>query len=107
MALVTITAYAGVLDTPYDPDYSLDLVAQAERLSLQDEVERLNGLVSTASSADVEKILREGLKFSGLDGLCLDMVPGKVPPPEPVEEHVGPIVTSFDHALFLIRKGFL
>ena len=42
MALRTITAYAGVLDTPYDPDYGLNLVAQAELLALQDEVERLN-----------------------------------------------------------------
>ena len=44
MALRTITAYAGILDTPYDPEYGLDLVAQAERLTLDDEVERLNAL---------------------------------------------------------------
>ena len=40
----TKTAYAGILDTPYDPEYGLDLVVQAERLTLDDEVERLNAL---------------------------------------------------------------
>ena len=44
MAQRTKTAYAGILDTPYDPEYGLDLVAQAERLTLDDEVERLNAL---------------------------------------------------------------
>ena len=44
MASATATAYAGILDTPYDPEYGLDLVAQAERLTLDDEVERLNTL---------------------------------------------------------------
>lgn len=44
MAKRTIKTYAGYLDTPYDPEYGLDLVAQAESLTLQDEVERLNAL---------------------------------------------------------------
>ena len=44
MALRTKTAYAGILDTPYDPEYGLDLVAQAERLTLDDKVKRLNAL---------------------------------------------------------------
>ena len=50
MAYVTLTAFAGVLDTPCDPEYGPDLVAQAELLTLQDEVERLNVL---ARSEDV------------------------------------------------------
>ena len=50
MALVTLTTFAGVLDTPYDPNYGLDLVAQAESLTLRDEVERLNVESHSASA---------------------------------------------------------
>lgn len=52
MTLRTITAHAGTLNTPYDPAYGLDLVAQAELLTLQDEVERLNALSRAASDED-------------------------------------------------------
>ena len=54
MALVTLTTFAGVLDTPCDPDYGLDLVAQAERLTLDDEVERLNAESQSAPAKEDE-----------------------------------------------------
>lgn len=54
MADQTITQFAGILDTPRDPAYGLDLVAQAERLTLEDEVERLNALASAERRSDHE-----------------------------------------------------
>ena len=54
MAQRTITRFIGIFDTSYDPNYGLDLVAQAESLTLRDEVARLNAESQSAPAKEDE-----------------------------------------------------
>ena len=70
-----------------------------------DSVKRLLHHDSFFAPSEFEKLCAS-LRPTNLDVIAEKSLPPE-PVEEPLEEHVGPVVTSFDQALYLMKKGLL